>query len=54
MMSHILDTCDHISIITAIVNGLCRLVLHGHIKNDDIIEKLLLKYFNPVTGKFII
>lgn len=50
MMSHFLDTCDDTCILRALVVGFCRLVLHGHIKNDDIIEKLLLKYFNPITG----
>ncbi|XP_055374016.1 condensin complex subunit 3 isoform X2 [Condylostylus longicornis] len=49
MMSHILDTCEDVYILRAIVKGMCRLVLHGHIKNDDIMEKLLLKYFNPAT-----
>ncbi|CAD7077192.1 unnamed protein product [Hermetia illucens] len=49
MMSHFLDTCDDTCILRALVVGFCRLVLHGHIKNDDIIEKLLLKYFNPIT-----
>ncbi|XP_055916686.1 condensin complex subunit 3 isoform X2 [Eupeodes corollae] len=49
MMSHFLDTCDDVCIISAIVNGFCRLVLHDHIKNSEILEKLLLRYFNPST-----
>lgn len=51
MMSHFLDTCDDMCIVRAIINGFCRLVLHGRIENRDIIEKLLLRYFNPATGK---
>lgn len=51
MMSHFLDTCDDMCIVRAIINGFCRLVLHGHIENRDIVEKLLLRYFNPATGK---
>lgn len=51
MMSHFLDTCDDMCIVRAIINGFCRLVLHGHIENRDIVEKLLLRYFNPSTGK---
>lgn len=54
MMSHFLDTCDDMCIIRAIINGFCRLVLHGHIINHDVVEKLLLRYFNPVTGKIVI
>ncbi|KAI8114901.1 hypothetical protein FF38_05342 [Lucilia cuprina] len=49
MMSHFLDTCDDMCIVRAIINGFCRLVLHGHIENRDIMEKLLLRYFNPAT-----
>ncbi|KAM7341580.1 chromosome associated protein G [Cochliomyia hominivorax] len=49
MMSHFLDTCDDMCIVRAIINGFCRLVLHGHIENRDIMEKLLLRYFNPST-----
>lgn len=49
MMSHFLDTCDDMCIVRAIINGFCRLILHGYIDNRDIIEKLLLRYFNPVT-----
>lgn len=49
VISHFLDTCEDTAIISAIVKGFCRLILHGHVKNDDIFEKLLLKYFNPAT-----
>ncbi|XP_059225519.1 condensin complex subunit 3 [Stomoxys calcitrans] len=49
MMSHFLDTCDDLCILRAIIDGFCRLVLHGHIENRDIMEKLLLRYFNPTT-----
>uniref|UniRef100_A0A1A9WQH7 Nuclear condensin complex subunit 3 C-terminal domain-containing protein n=1 Tax=Glossina brevipalpis TaxID=37001 RepID=A0A1A9WQH7_9MUSC len=47
MMSHFLDTCEDTCIAGAIVNGFCRLILHGHIDNRDIMEKLLSRYFNP-------
>ncbi|XP_058983219.1 condensin complex subunit 3 isoform X2 [Musca domestica] len=49
MMSHFLDTCDDMCIVRAIIDGFCRLVLHGHIDNRDIMEKLLIRYFNPAT-----
>uniref|UniRef100_A0A1A9Z578 Nuclear condensin complex subunit 3 C-terminal domain-containing protein n=1 Tax=Glossina pallidipes TaxID=7398 RepID=A0A1A9Z578_GLOPL len=49
MMSHFLDTCEDACIVSAIVNGFCRLILHGQIDNRDIMEKLLSRYFNPST-----
>ncbi|XP_011181583.2 condensin complex subunit 3 isoform X2 [Zeugodacus cucurbitae] len=49
MMSHFLDTCDDTCIVSAIIVGFCRLILRGYIKSSDIIEKLLLRYFNPST-----
>lgn len=52
MMSHFLDTCDDMCIVRAIIDGFCRLVLHGHIDNRDIMEKLLIRYFNPATGMY--
>ncbi|XP_036332520.1 condensin complex subunit 3 [Rhagoletis pomonella] len=53
MMSHFLDTCDDTCIISAIIVGFCRLILRGYIKSSDIIEKLLLRYFNPSTDSNI-
>ncbi|XP_053966017.1 condensin complex subunit 3 [Anastrepha ludens] len=53
MMSHFLDTCDDTCIISAIIIGFCRLILRGYIKSSDIIEKLLLRYFNPSTDSNI-
>ncbi|XP_075166347.1 chromosome associated protein G [Haematobia irritans] len=49
MMSHLLESCDDMCIIRAIINGFCRLILHGHIENREILEKLLIRYFNPST-----
>uniref|UniRef100_W8B3V5 Condensin complex subunit 3 n=1 Tax=Ceratitis capitata TaxID=7213 RepID=W8B3V5_CERCA len=53
MMSHFLDTCDDTCIVSAIIVGFCRLILRGYIKSSDIIEKLLLRYFNPTTDSNI-
>uniref|UniRef100_A0A1A9WZL3 Nuclear condensin complex subunit 3 C-terminal domain-containing protein n=1 Tax=Glossina brevipalpis TaxID=37001 RepID=A0A1A9WZL3_9MUSC len=49
MMAHSLDTCKDACVVNALVNGFCRLILHDHINNQDIMEKLLLRCFNPST-----
>lgn len=45
----VLDKCADDSIILATVMGFCRLILHKWITSEDIVAKLLLKYFNPAT-----
>ncbi|XP_053684077.1 condensin complex subunit 3 [Sabethes cyaneus] len=49
MMTHFLETCEDNVICTAIVDGFCRLILRGHCTSQEIMSKLLLKYFNPTT-----
>lgn len=49
LMIHFWETCDDASIHTPVVEGVCRLVLHGHYISQDLISKLLLKFFNPTT-----
>lgn len=49
MMTHFFETCEDNVICSAIVDGFCRLILHGHCTSQDIMSKLLLKYFNPTT-----
>ncbi|XP_055535074.1 condensin complex subunit 3 [Wyeomyia smithii] len=49
MMTHFFETCEDNVICTAIVDGFCRLILRGHCTSQDIMAKLLLKYFNPTT-----
>lgn len=47
LFTHFLDTCDEAVILEVLVTGFCSLILSGQLKNNDIIEKLLLRYFNP-------
>ncbi|XP_049539399.1 condensin complex subunit 3-like [Anopheles darlingi] len=49
MSIHFMDTCDEPVICKTIIEGFCRLVLHGHCSSTDIVSKLLLRYFNPTT-----
>lgn len=51
MMTHFLDTCEDSVVVQAIVKGFCSLILHGRINNHEILEKFLLRYFNPSNGK---
>lgn len=48
LFGHFLDTCQDTAIIRALTLGFCRLVLGGHSTND-LISKLLIKFFNPAT-----
>ena len=52
LLSHFLDTCDDVCIMIALVTGFCKLILRGFITNHEIMEKLLLRYFNPGTGRW--
>ncbi|KFB36539.1 AGAP007568-PA-like protein [Anopheles sinensis] len=49
MSIHFMDTCDDNVICSTIVEGFCRLILHGHCTSPDIVSKLLLRFFNPTT-----
>lgn len=53
LFDHFLDTCEEVSIISALVDGFCRLILRGHYQPKDMVSKLLLKFFNPMTDPFI-
>uniref|UniRef100_A0AAG5D889 Nuclear condensin complex subunit 3 C-terminal domain-containing protein n=1 Tax=Anopheles atroparvus TaxID=41427 RepID=A0AAG5D889_ANOAO len=49
MSIHFMDTCDDDVICLTIIEGFCRLILHGHCTSSDIVSKLLLRFFNPTT-----
>lgn len=49
LFGHFLDTCSELSIIKELVKGFCRLVLTGHYEKEDLVSKLMLKFFNPAT-----
>ncbi|XP_058125221.1 condensin complex subunit 3 [Anopheles ziemanni] len=49
MSIHFMDTCDDNVICSTIIEGFCRLILHGHCTSPDIVSKLLLRFFNPTT-----
>ncbi|XP_055688752.1 condensin complex subunit 3 [Lutzomyia longipalpis] len=48
-LSHLLENCEHSSIVQALIMGFCRFVLHGHYTESNIVSKLMLFYFNPAT-----
>lgn len=53
MMGFFVEKVVDKNILLAIVRGLCRLVLRGHLDNrPEVLEKLLKRYFNPSTGKY--
>lgn len=47
LFEHLLNTCEEISIVKAIVIGFCRLVLSGRLRTNDLVSKLLLTLFSP-------
>ncbi|XP_030558597.1 condensin complex subunit 3 [Drosophila novamexicana] len=54
MMGFFVEKVVDKGILLAIVRGLCRLVLRGHLDNrTDVLEKLLKRYFNPNTEPII-
>lgn len=46
----LLDKCSDDHIVLATVLGFCRLIIHKWLTSADIVAKLLLKFFNPVTS----
>lgn len=52
LMTHLLDSCDDQSILNTLHIGFCRLVLRGSYTSNNIVSKLLLKYFDPATGEW--
>ncbi|XP_060659779.1 LOW QUALITY PROTEIN: condensin complex subunit 3 [Drosophila nasuta] len=54
MMGFFVEKVVDKGILVAIVRGLCRLVLRGQLDNrSDIVEKLLKRYFNPLTEPIV-
>lgn len=47
LFSHFLDTCEETCILSALIDGFCRLILHGHYTSNAMISKLMLKFFIP-------
>ncbi|GAB0100375.1 Condensin complex subunit 3 [Sergentomyia squamirostris] len=48
-LSHLLENCEHGSIVQALIVGFCRFVLHGHYTESNIVMKFILYFFNPAT-----
>ncbi|KMY93398.1 condensin complex subunit 3 [Drosophila simulans] len=54
VLGHYLERVQHRGVGMAIVRGLCRLVLRGHVDDrTDVLELLLKRYFNPNTEPVI-
>ncbi|XP_017077993.1 condensin complex subunit 3 [Drosophila eugracilis] len=54
VMGHYLERVQNKGVGLAIVRGLCRLVLRGHLDDrTDVLEQLLKRYFNPNTEPMI-
>ncbi|KAH8389689.1 condensin complex subunit 3 [Drosophila serrata] len=54
VLSHFVDRVQSKGVRLAIVRGLCRLVLRGHIDDrTDVMETLLKRYFNPNTEAIV-
>lgn len=44
-----LETLNDPSMMTALITGFRRLILRGHHTSEDLVSKLLLRFFNPAT-----
>lgn len=44
-----MDTCDDIHLMSALIDGFCLLILHGHYNDEKLVSRLILLYFNPTT-----
>ncbi|XP_017031434.1 condensin complex subunit 3 [Drosophila kikkawai] len=54
VLSHFVDRVQSKGVRLAIVRGLCRLVLRGHVDDrTDVMETLLRRYFNPNTEAIV-
>lgn len=49
LFGHFLETLNDATIVKALISGFCRLVLGGHYTSEDLVSKLLLRFFNPAT-----
>lgn len=49
LFAHLFDTCQEASISMALATGFCRLILGGHYETNEIMSKILLKFFTPTT-----
>lgn len=49
LMSRFLDSCEDPTILRNLIEGYCRLVLRGHYTSTEIVSKLVVRYFNPIT-----
>lgn len=49
LFAHLFDKCQEASISMALATGFCRLILGGHYETNEIISKILLKFFTPTT-----
>lgn len=49
LFAHLFDTCQEASISMALATGFCRLILGGHYETNEIMSKILLKFFTPST-----
>lgn len=49
LFGHFLETITEVGIIKALIFGFCRLVLSGHYTSEELVSKLLMRYFNPAT-----
>lgn len=53
LFSHFLEECDDKNMSCALIDGFCRLILHGHYCSEQMISKLLLKFYNPIVSQEI-
>lgn len=49
LFAHLFDTCQEATISMALATGFCRLILGGHYETNELISKIILKFFNPST-----
>lgn len=49
LFGHLFDTCQETTISMALTTGFCRLILGGHYETTELISKIILKFFNPIT-----
>lgn len=49
LFEHFLDDTSETSMTIALIDGFCQLICSGHYNSAALIQKFILKYFNPVT-----
>lgn len=50
LFTHLFDTCQETTINMALATGFCRLILGGHYETQEIMSKIILKFFDPTTS----